>query len=155
MPMLGRGPSSDSSGDPTDDKLKTSFELSYGNLGVEEKQMFVEAATFSFRKRAEYVCWGWSTIYTSAEMSWTTLLSKSLVKEVSFPKPSHYSRRITEVQEIWVHEKLRDLVKDFRKGAIMTQFISGDDLQRERFQADLVSFEQTFLGDTRRLWFSC
>jgi hypothetical protein len=122
-----------------DDRLWTTLKVMYDMLGYQEKQMFLEAAAFFFKEEVEHVLWGWSTTYNAAEMRWSNLLKKSLVKEVITHQYDNINYCWVARKEIWVHEQLRDLAKRLSKGAFLLHQVTSGDLESEFHGANVVS----------------
>lgn len=94
-----------------------SLRVSYDALAKEERDMFIEAATYFFQQPLDRALAGWSTTNRNSETRWKNLLRRSMVKEVirykvAFGGTSPY-------KAVWVHEQLRDLSWNLAKGSVV------------------------------------
>ncbi|PTQ26591.1 hypothetical protein MARPO_0893s0001 [Marchantia polymorpha] len=82
-----------------DDKLWAQLRVSYDRLGSQEKEIFLDAASFfsnsSWKLREAKACW--RVLYGYKDIQWQTLIDLSLVYDV------------TEEKSIQMHEQLRSL----------------------------------------------
>jgi hypothetical protein len=104
-----------------EDKIWARLRISYDKkLSAEEKEMFIDAATFFFGRPSEEALAAWSTAYGKSSLRGRNLLNTCMVKEKEVDRYTTFDRGHTKfkVKEIWVHEHLRDLANKISKGEI-------------------------------------